>query len=184
MTKNKLWLPDVILYALLLLGGVALLLSNVHHLIIYEPRLRQPTTTGTIISATYHTAPMRDDAHVPKIEFTYTVGDRTYRKNAVEDINRVVFFNTAEVEAILANYPEGTKVPVYYVEGKPETAVFQSGIGTPFNNSRRRLIYSFWNLFLIIFVVYAAVKRSDYDHDHNAKIFASPLRRLFDIPKT
>ena len=183
MTNDKIWLPDAIVYLVLLNGGIVLLFINVRQLMIYEPRLRQPTTIGTIGTSQFHDAPKRDDAYVPRIEFTYWVDNVLYQKNAVEDINRVIFFNVADVETLLANYPIGMEVSVHYEEGKPETAVFQSGIGTPFNDSRRRLIYIFWNVLFIILVIYAAIKRSDYDYDHRIQTYADPLKRLFDIPK-
>jgi hypothetical protein len=184
MTKNKLWLPDLILYVVLLSGSVLLLVTNIRHLISYDSHLRKPTANGTIIVSTIGKTPVagyREGAFVPNIQFTYTIGNEIYRKSAIEDKDRVMSYETSSIEAILADYPVGMKIPVYYRDNKPETAVFQSGIGVPFNNSRRRLGYIFWDLLLLAFSSYAAIKRSDYRIDSTVAIpRMNPYQRFFN----
>ena len=177
------WLPDLTLYLALLLVGIFWLVTNIYHVLIYEPFFYKPTTTGTIVTATFIDVPWRDDGYLPKIEFTYKDNGVTYTKSAIEDIDRSVFFDTAKIHQLLTKYPIGMKIPVYYIEGEPEQAIFQSGIGAPFNDSHRRLIYIFWDLVLISFVTYAALKRSDYYYDYSVKEPYNPFKRFFDLPR-
>ena len=183
-SKNKLWLPDLLIYSALLLDGVMLLYTNVRHLTSYDSRLRKPITTGTIIVSNIGETPVfaqRESDYFPNIQFAYTVGGHKYQKSIIEDKNRVLAYERSPIRAILADYPVGMEIPVYYEEGKPETAVFQSGIGTPFNGSRRRLVYIFWDLLLLAFVGYAVVKRHDYYVDRTVGIpWMNPYQRFFN----
>jgi hypothetical protein len=94
---------------------------------------RWPYTTGKVIVSDVHSRRKKPgeigykqgDAEVanePQVEYLYHVGGRTYRGQRVTIGERTAGF---ELESILARYPVGAAVTVYYDPANPQTAVLE-----------------------------------------------------------
>ena len=94
---------------------------------------RWPSTAGTVIASGVQARQKKPgdpgynfgDAEVsnePRVEYQYRVGKRKYRGRRITIGEKTSGF---ELEAILARYPVGAAVTVYYDPANPQTAVLE-----------------------------------------------------------
>jgi hypothetical protein len=62
-------------------------------------------------------------SHVPRVEYTYEVGGRSYTGTMISHDYQASFSELAEAQAALGRYPPGASVSVFYDADDPERAV-------------------------------------------------------------
>lgn len=85
-----------------------------------------PATTGTIVSSERAEGSFADaDTNwVPVVRYSYQANDRTHTSDVVAS-TRLVSGGASFTEKVLAKYPAGSQVTVYYNPQEPEEAVLE-----------------------------------------------------------
>ncbi len=88
---------------------------------------RWPTTEGKVVES--YILADGDGGYIPKVIYTYRVNGKEYRNNEITASQRSNTLNRGPAEEIVARYPEGGSVKVYYHTGNPNHAVLEPGRG-------------------------------------------------------
>ncbi|GEM_PF-3568337 len=110
---------------------LVLLLLQLRTILLAGRSVRWPTTFGVVAESSIRKEGGGDDPdlYVPRIRYTYTVNGKAYQGDQVTTRQRADTSSRARAAEIVARYPEGRPVTVYYRPGKPDCAVLEPGRG-------------------------------------------------------
>jgi len=116
-----------------------------------------PSTDGLVVisyaseevdSSSYERIPY----YVPNISYDYTIDDRQYYGGSQKGLEVSKYQTREEAEAVIAKFPKGGTVPVYYKLGQPSESVLE--LGALKSNSGIFLSFGIFFLLLVsIFIV-------------------------------
>ncbi len=115
-----------------------------------------PTTSGTITKVERFKRFFR---WLPRIAYTYSVGERTYSS---ERVSFVSGYRPKEVDQVLARYAVGQAVVVYYPPEKPVEAVLEPGSNKQVTAPIRMLVICFV-LLVVLNIAQFFLKRAQTD---------------------
>ena len=126
----------IILYLLALIGIVALSNSILNIIRGLSTRTWIKTTAKINVSGIRRTtATSRESSengflpfYVPDIKYTYTVNETRLQGNKIKISEGWGSFSAAKFQKILAQFPQGASVPIWYNPKKPGEAVLMQGM--------------------------------------------------------
>jgi hypothetical protein len=110
-------------------AGVAILMWDIGKLRQARAARNWPTAEGTVVLSTIDD---RQKESTPHVVYTYTVADTEYTSNQISFDIFDKPGGEGRIESIIARYPEGTEVTVYYDPGNPSTAILEPEVYSPF----------------------------------------------------
>ena len=131
---NKVLLVRII-SGFFLLGGAGTLLYGIRALSLAKRSEQWPTVEGTILSSEIEQESHTSDVggHVdtyteyfPAVEYEYRYGEEAYRSRRILFAN--VNYKHSEAQAIVAQYPVGSRTRVYFDPENPKLSVLQKGV--------------------------------------------------------
>jgi len=87
---------------------------------------RWPAINGTISESYVYSD---DDSIRPRVKYQYCVNDKEYSNNTITLKQHSDSQSLRQSETIVASYPEGSSVTVYYHPKKPGYSVLEQGRG-------------------------------------------------------
>ena len=115
--------------ALLFAAGLVALLSGGADLLRARGMAGWPSAPGTVTASETYTAEFRGmgtrRAPAVRVTYDYHVGDAAFAGDRIGIKTAAVEANTAEGRRLLAQYPVGAAVTVYYDPADPATAVLE-----------------------------------------------------------
>ena len=133
------WIPIIGLEGVLVTACAAVILSAVAALLIgigwinhrrAQATLAWPAAPGQVVAAVVGAQSGEDGpTYFPHITYTYSVGERTFQNDRLV-IGGGITGNRGPAERIVARYPAGTNVPVYYNPANPQDAVLERRSGS------------------------------------------------------
>lgn len=89
-----------------------------------------PSVTGAVQSSQVDQVTKRIKHHRYKadIRYTYKVDGKSYSSSRIDFSTSRGYLSRSEAEGIVAKYPRGSEVRVFYKQGDPEEAVLESVI--------------------------------------------------------
>ena len=133
------WIPIVGLEGVLVTGFVAVILSAVAALLIgigwVNHRRAQaaqawPASQGQVLAAVVGVQSGDDGpTYFPRITYTYSVNGQAYQNDRLV-IGGGISGSRGPAEQIVARYPAGSQVPVYYNPANPQEAVLERRSGS------------------------------------------------------
>lgn len=118
---------DIGIPAFLFLVFLLLFLLQLRTILFASQSTKWPTTEGIVLES--YIIDEGDGGYVPKVKYTYQVGGKEYFNNQITTTQRSNTLNRQPAEEIVARYPEGGSVTVYYHPKKPNYAVLEPGRG-------------------------------------------------------
>ncbi len=119
---------------LLVIGVVALILFG-RNVMLGRRSQNWPTAPGTVEYTGMETYQSTDEdgststTYDATIQYSYTVGGQAYQGNR-RTFTNVRTGSRRRVEQILARYPQGSAVSVYYDPANPQESVLETGVNT------------------------------------------------------
>lgn len=120
-----------LLLFLLLWGGMTGLVDVLHgaDMVRQEQAARWPIVQGTVIRSEVEAVRSKGIKYVPKVVYTYSVDGQPYEGSRY----RFSAFRSEKpgyAEEVVARYPVGARVPVYYRPGQPSETLLQPGVAS------------------------------------------------------
>ena len=115
-----------------------------------------PSVTGAVQSSQVHQVTRKKKYHryEANIRYTYEVEGKSYRGSRIDFSTSISYLSRSEAQAIVAKYPSGREVRVFYKRDDPEEAVLESVIR--FNGST--LLFSPFILLLGLYLLRSGFK--------------------------
>lgn len=88
-----------------------------------------PAVSGQITSSSvsHSTDSEGADSYTPSVGYRYVVNDQQYTGSRIK-FGETSYNKESEADAVVARYPAGTTVPIYYNPADPATAVLEPGV--------------------------------------------------------
>jgi hypothetical protein len=124
-----------IAFIILSIIGAVLLIKFVRDIVMGQKSSSWPNVSGTVIQSIMETKQDTDaegfssTTYGAKIHYKYLVGGKEY-ESWRRTFSEVSTSSMRRTQEILARYPQGASVAVYYDPEDPSSAVLESGVGT------------------------------------------------------
>ena len=124
-----------IAFIILLIIGAVLLIKFVRDIMMGQKSRSWPVASGTVIQSTMETYHDTDEdgststTHGVKVHYKYAVGGQEY-ESWRRTFSEVRTSSMRRTQEILARYPQGASVDVYYDPADPSSAVLETGVGS------------------------------------------------------
>lgn len=88
-----------------------------------------PNVSGQITSSSvsHSTDSEGADSYTPSVAYRYTVNDQQYSGYQIK-FGETSYSSESKAELVVARYPAGATVPIYYNPSDPDTAVLEPGV--------------------------------------------------------
>ena len=88
-----------------------------------------PSVSGQITSSSvsHSTDSEGADSYTPSVGYRYVVNDLQYSGSRIK-FGETSYNKESEAAAVVARYPAGTTIPIYYDPAGPDTAVLEPGV--------------------------------------------------------
>jgi hypothetical protein len=121
-------------YVIVLVIGLVILVKFARDILLGRRSRGWPKTSGTILQSTLETHHETDDdgttstTHGVAVHYRYSVSGQEFegRRRSFSDVRKS---SKRSMESILARYPQGGSIDVYYDPENPSSAVLETGVG-------------------------------------------------------
>ena len=142
--------------AVFVLVGLGVLAWGIHLTLQGLTSQNWPAAQGTIISSEIQESEDSDSGTVygARVRYTYRVDNIDYSGSKVSFVD-ISASDSSIANRVVARYPAGRSVAVYYDPAQPKTAVLETGVSANF-----LLLYAIGGMFVVIplVIIYATLK--------------------------
>jgi hypothetical protein len=118
--------------ALAILGGGYLMGSGTEDLILSLEARRWPTVQGVVVNSWVEEKwSRRGPYYVPRVEYRYTYGGKTYTSRRIWTGGRWESSNPSGAQKLVSRYGPGLPLRVYVRPGDPAFSVLETGVAIP-----------------------------------------------------